>query len=325
MPHHHQHQHHQEQVSRCEEIREDLLALLLQEERSYRCTDAYYNCNCTPLTCATETADLSAPPNKSNIVKVDSLSSISDVRDLSFDEDTEHQHQQQQQCHEEHCFWRRQMYDWSVTVLDSFGMDREAVAVAFNLLDRYIVFECSKEGPDISRDDYQLYSMVSLYIAVKINEPYPRKLSVQALVDMSKHFYSKDVIESTERDILVAINWRVATPTALSYMRLFLEDLQLETGSKHDGKNCTMHHLQSTATALTELSVGDAFFVSYPSSSVGLAALLHAARLEPSATERQVKKLAQRAQAVVDTETSEFRAVFTQLEKICNHLHQRRH
>ena len=221
----------------------------------------------------------------------------------------------------QHCFWRQQMFQWSLTVLDSFSMEREAAAVAFNLLDRYISFECSKGGPAITRDDYQLYSMVCLYIAVKINEPYPRKLSVRSLVDMSKEFYSEDVIESTERDILDALHWRVATPTALSYVRLFLEELTAPTCEPSRRKNA-LHHLQATATTLAELAVGDAFFVSYPNSCVGLAALLHAARLEPSSSkDRFVRELVVRAQSVVDTETSEFRAVYAQLEKVRSSHH----
>ena len=296
----------------------ELLALCLQEERSYRCTDAYYYGRelSEPDTDLIHHEDsTSSQPSNNNIVKVCSFSSISDVRDVSLDDAEYHQR------HEERCFWRQQMFEWSLTVLDSFGMDREAAAVAFNLLDRYISFECRKGGPAITRDDYQLYSMVCLYIAVKINEPYPRKLSVRSLVDMSKEFYSEDVIESTERDILDALHWRVATPTALSYVRLFLEELSVPTCEPSRRKNA-IHHLQATATTLAELAVGDAFFVSYPNSCVGLAALLHAARLEPSSSkDRFVRELVVRAQSVVDTETSEFRAVYAQLEKVWSSHH----
>lgn len=298
----------------------DLLALSLQEERSYRCSDAYYNgfeFSEPGSNCVNHEDANSSESTKNIIVKVGSLSSISDVRDVSLDDEAQH-HQR----HEERCFWRQQMFQWSLTVLDSFSMDREAAAVAFNLLDRYISFECSKGGPAITRDDYQLYSMVCLYIAVKINEPYPRKLSVRALVDMSKNFYSEDVIEATERDILEALCWRVATPTALCYVRLLLEDLPVSTFEASRRKNA-YDHFQASAITLSEIAVGDAFFVSYPNSCVGLAALLHAAHLEPSITDRCVRELVLRAQSIVDTETSEFRAVYAQLEKLWSCHHQR--
>ena len=296
-----------------EDVCADLLALSLQEERSYRCTDAYYYGFelSEPGTNHINHEDATgSQPTRNIIVKVGSLLSISDVRDVSLEDEAEH-HQR----HEEHCFWRQQMFQWSLTVLDSFSMEREAAAVAFNLLDRYISFECSKGGPAITRDDYQLYSMVCLYIAVKINEPYPRKLSVRALVDMSKSFYSEDVIEATERDILEALNWRVATPTALCYVRLLLEDLKVSTFEPSLRKNA-YDHFQAIAVTLSEIAVGDAFFVSYPNSCVGLAALLHAAHLEPSITDRCVRELVLRTQSIVDTETSEFRAVYAQLEKL---------
>lgn len=299
----------QQQSDRCVEIQDSLHALLLQEERSYRCSDTYY-CASKPIVFVDHPQDCDAPP-KNNIIKVQSLTSISDVRDVAVEDEPEGQ-----QLNEEHCFWRQQMFDWSVTVLDSFGIDREASAVAFNLLDRFLAAESSKGGPEITRDDYQLYSMVCLYIAVKINEPYPRKLSVQVLVDMSKDFYSKEVIESTEREVLEGLNWRLATPTAVSYVRLF-QDLLAPSSAPFP--STTRYHLQATAYTLTELAVGDAFFVSYPNSCVGLAALLLAANLEPTIDESQVHDFLLHTQSVVDTETSEFRAVYRQLEKLSHH------
>ena len=209
------------------------------------------------------------------------------------------------------------MFDWSNTVVDSFGMDREAVAVSFNLLDRYLACECAKEGcPEITRDDYQLYSMVCLYIAVKIWETYPRKLSVQVLVDMSKNFYSKQVIETTERDILEALNWHLHPSTAVSFARL-LQEL-LPAAATAALSSSSSFHMQATAHTITELAVSDPFFVAFPNSCVGLAALLHAARLE-GLSEAVLHKFMAETRDLVDTESSDFRAVYLHLEKLYCH------
>jgi len=291
------------------EARDCLAALVRQEEMFYRCCDAYY-CD-SPKPQLHLQHDSSSIAN--SIVKVQSLTSISDVRDVT--EEVEHTEPVPNQ---HHCFFRQQMFDWSLAVLDSFGMDREACSVAFNILDRYLAIETNRGGPSVTRDDYQLYSMVCLYLAVKISEPYPRKLSVQVLVDMSKDYYCKDVIESTERDILESLNWHLHTPTELSYVRLFQQVL-MEDDADSMISSASSQHLQATATTLTELAVSDAFFVAYPNSCVGLAALIHAARLE-HISEHKIQKLQVLLQDLVDTDTSEFRAVYLQLEKLyCHH------
>jgi Cyclin, N-terminal domain len=105
-------------------------------------------------------------------------------------------HQQQQ----EFGAWRHQMFDWAVMVVDSIGADRESVACCFHLLDRFLVTELRRtRAPPITRDDYQLFCMTCLYIATKVIDPYPHKLSVQTLVDMSNN--------TTRSTLLNKRNW----------------------------------------------------------------------------------------------------------------------
>ena len=167
-------------------------------------------------------------------------------------------------------FWRQQMFDWACLVVDSFGMDREVVAVSFSLLDRYMARESARPGADeITRDDFQLFSMTSLYLAVKMLEPYPRKIGVEALVEMSRGFYTEDDIAVTEREMLVSLEWLVNPPTALSFTRLLWS---LFPG--HVPSSALL-----TSATLTEIAVADSFFVSHQPSLVGLASVIMAARL----------------------------------------------
>ena len=107
------------------------------------------------------------------------------------------------------------MFDWACMVVDSFGMDRQNVALSMDLLDRYVAHELARTDvaslPAVTRDDFQLFSMTTLYMAVKILEPFPRKITVQALVDMSRGFYSEIDIQVTEREILVGTSARTDT------------------------------------------------------------------------------------------------------------------
>jgi Cyclin, N-terminal domain len=192
-------------------------------------------------------------------------------------------------------YWRQQMLDWACMVVDSFQMDRDLVAISFGYLDRFVAAE---DLNDLVRDDFQLYSMTCLYLAIKLHEPYPRKLGLEALVDMSRGFYSAADIESTESDICKRLGWHLSPPTASEFAQLFSEVLLT-----------SQPRCQRTCATLTELALADPWFLDYAASTVGLAALCHAARLEGVSVSWEAL-----GDAVPLNE--EFYAVYRQLERL---------
>jgi hypothetical protein len=201
-------------------------------------------------------------------------------------------------------FYRQQMFDWACMVVDSFGMDREVVAVSFRLLDAYMSNEVNSPAEEVTRDDFQLFSMTCLYLAIKVLEPYPRKIGMKALVDMSRGFYTVDDIAVTERDILVSLEWRLNPPTALSFTRLLW--------SLFPGK--VSPSTQLTSTTLTEISVSDSFFIGRKSSLVGLAAVVIAARLH-GISDREVQYVLAAIEDVISIRgNAEFADLYSQLE-----------
>lgn len=168
-------------------------------------------------------------------------------------------------------FWREQMCNWAFVVVNNFDIEKETVSVAFNMLDRYVVHERSIPGaPSITREDYQLFAMTALYIAVKVLEPYPRKIAVDALVVMSRDFYSEEDILHTERDMLQALGWNINAPTVLSFSRLYLESI-MEQG-------CVLapqekDEIERICSMLSQQVVADSFFVPLKDSMIGLACL----------------------------------------------------
>ena len=168
-------------------------------------------------------------------------------------------------------FWRQQMCNWAFVVVDNFEISRETVSVAFNLLDRYVSHEQNVAGaPGITREDYQLFAMTALYIAVKVLEPYPRKIAVDALVVMSRHFYSEEDILHTERDMLMALDWKINVPTVLTFCRNFMDSM---------GDGFDRDEMERVCTHLSERIVSDAFFVPLKNSVIGLACVMHAANM----------------------------------------------
>eukprot|EP00977_Amphora_coffeiformis_P029463 scaffold40835_cov191-Amphora_coffeaeformis.AAC.1 len=168
-------------------------------------------------------------------------------------------------------FWRKQMCSWAFTVVKNFDIDKETVSVAFNMLDRYVVHEEKIPGaPEITREDYQLFAMTALYIAVKVLEPYPRKIAVDALVVMSRDFYSGDDITHTEREMLKALNWNINPPTVLTFARNFMKSMENE---------CDKLEMERICSLLSERIVADSFFVPLKDSVIGLACMMHATQL----------------------------------------------
>lgn len=204
--------------------------------------------------------------------------------------------------------WRQQMFDWACMVVDSFAMDREIVAMSFNILDRYIAKEEPRSSTSISRDDFQLFSMTCLYLAIKIVVPYPRKLSVEALVDMSRGFYSSEDVTVTERDILKALQWHVHPPTAMGFCRLYWSFFP----------KVPSVDMQRTCATMTEMAVADPLFVSHKPSDVGLAAVLHAARLD-GYNSKTVEGFLSNLDGLVSSNNGQFDFVYHQLEKLYCH------
>jgi hypothetical protein len=60
--------------------------------------------------------------------------------------------------------WRQQMYSWTRIVVCGLHLDRDTMAVAFSTLDRFLAIKL-RDNDEISKENFQLYSMVSLYFS----------------------------------------------------------------------------------------------------------------------------------------------------------------
>lgn len=162
--------------------------------------------------------------------------------------------------------WRRQMCTWAYAAMDTFDLDREIVAVSFSILDRYLANEASFDAR-ISKEDFQLFCMTAIYIAVKVLEP-TRKLSIEALVDMSRGYYNEEDVTVTEIDMLQSLKWHINPPTAVAFVRAYLELVP------------DADKLLSTCCHFVEMAVADSYFVSQKASDVAKAAILMAVEEE---------------------------------------------
>jgi hypothetical protein len=131
--------------------------------------------------------------------------------------------------------WRHQMLNWTFLLCRNIFPCHGGtiVAVTFNVLDRYLSALLASERHDdvwpLSKQDFQLSCMVSLYIATKLWVPANRNhLTVTTMVAISRGVYSEEIFCSTERDILLALDWHINPPTVMDFCNIYIDLLWID-------------------------------------------------------------------------------------------------
>jgi len=163
---------------------------------------------------------------------------------------------------------RAKMVEWQYQVADFCRFDRETVAIATNYFDRFLATSSAAEA-HTNTDLFQLAVMACFYTAAKIHEP--ESFEPWMLSKMSRGLYLPSEVETMERVILQAIEWRMNPPTALSFIKEFME--MLPACYLSDDVRPTVMNL---AKFQVELSVRIYQFVPVKASTIALAALLNA-------------------------------------------------
>jgi Cyclin, N-terminal domain/Cyclin, C-terminal domain len=117
---------------------------------------------------------------------------------------------------------RSKMVGWQYQVADFCSFNRETVAIATSYFDRFLSKDTAAEALS-NTDLFQLAAMTCFYTAAKIHEP--ESFEPWMLSKMSRGLYTAEQVEKMELVILKAIGWRMNPPTALSFVREFLDIL----------------------------------------------------------------------------------------------------
>lgn len=192
--------------------------------------------------------------------------------------------------------WRRRMCEWMFEVTDHYDFDREVVSFAFDYLDRSIPLAYGPtSNKKLSKREYQLYAVTSLYLAIKVHgEMDPNvhgerlKLRITNFQELSRGLFETETIEATEREMLSLFQWRVNPPTCAQYLSSFLRLLPerelMECESPREDVICRIFDV---AKYLTELSifVSD-FSFKYNPSMIAYSAILCAIEYIEESTKR---------------------------------------
>jgi hypothetical protein len=171
--------------------------------------------------------------------------------------------------------WRRRICEWIFEVVDHFGFDREVVSIALDYLDRSASLAAETSNKPLSKREFQLFAVSSLYIAVKLHgemdatEGARLKLKISSFQELSNGFFQVETIEAMERRILPMLNWRANPPTSTQFVARFFR--LLPEWSAHE---CTHSYREvagrifDVAKYLTELSCFNPSFTFHSKPSV---------------------------------------------------------
>ncbi|KAL7534093.1 hypothetical protein ACHAXR_005629 [Thalassiosira sp. AJA248-18] len=120
---------------------------------------------------------------------------------------------------------RMKVVDWCYDIVDKCHLDRDAVAVAMNLADRFMSSQDTTEDILYHRGQYQLLIISALYLSIKINEAV--SFSSDEFAAITHDTYSREEIEDMEQKILHRLEWRLCVPTAQAMGTGILDLLEL--------------------------------------------------------------------------------------------------
>jgi len=118
---------------------------------------------------------------------------------------------------------REKMIEWCYQMAEFCKFDGETVAIAISYLDRFVGNTEIGSHALYDLSIFQCAAMTALYTAVKINEP--AVINAKIVSNLSQGTYTEEQIERMEFNMLQALEWRVNPPTAIAFVRQFLEIL----------------------------------------------------------------------------------------------------
>jgi hypothetical protein len=179
--------------------------------------------------------------------------------------------------------WRRRLCEWMFEVTDHYDFDREVVSFAFDYLDRSISLAYGPTSrKKLSKKEYQLYAVTSLYLAIKVHGEMDSddgkriKLRISAFQELSRGCFKTETIEAKEIEFLALLQWRVNPPTCArciySYLHLLPEWTSAEFETPREDIIC---HIFDVAKYLTELSIFvSEFSFNYSPSTIAYGAII---------------------------------------------------
>ena len=122
---------------------------------------------------------------------------------------------------------RTAMVTWCQQLQKKLKLSPETASFAISFFDRYLSSGKGKSRQAL-QDKYlfQLSAIVSFYISIKLYEK--TELTVDTLVKICKGYYAKADIIETEEEILFSLDYHLATPLPIHFVKEYIKMLPSE-------------------------------------------------------------------------------------------------
>ncbi|CAF0720156.1 unnamed protein product [Adineta steineri] len=111
---------------------------------------------------------------------------------------------------------RSVLFDWLIEVSEVYHLHRETYHLSIAYIDQYL---CKKTN--LSKNKFQLLGITSLFVAAKLEEIYPPRLSDFSYV--TDNTCSEDDILDMELDLMNILNWHINPITSISWLLIYLQ------------------------------------------------------------------------------------------------------
>lgn len=166
---------------------------------------------------------------------------------------------------------REKMVDWYNEVAECCNFSCETVAIATSCLDRFVATKIGFRAL-VNSSFFRLAGMTALYITVKIYEV--EVMDPGMLSKLSQGLYTEDDIEKMEVRMLSALEWRVNPPTALAFVRQFLDMIH----SLASMNSITMNNVYDLSQIQIKLALRNSRLVATQNSTIAFASLVNSLR-----------------------------------------------
>ncbi|KAL3765057.1 hypothetical protein ACHAWU_009425 [Discostella pseudostelligera] len=199
---------------------------------------------------------------------------------------------------------RTKMVDWCYSVVDICQLERETVAVAMDMVDRFLSNKSSTVAMDVRRDrfQFQLLTITALYVSIKITMK--DALGSDFFASISRELYPVQEIEAMELILLQELSWYISVPTYVQMARhiLTLVSIHAHVTFEQTKWAAILDEVEYQA----ELAVRDYHFVTQRPSTVAVAAILNLAdRFSKDESQAFVRAIL----SVMDNAEFEFEAI----------------
>ena len=172
---------------------------------------------------------------------------------------------------------RQRVIDWCYDTIDVCELNRETVAVAMNLADRFMCTPSAEQTELVyRRGQYQLLVITALYVSVKINEP--TTFSSADFAAVTHNTYTKTELEEMEQTLLHGLGWRcsVHTPQQIGMCIIELLKMHIIPSQAISSDGPTWNFLEEELAFQSQSAVRDYFFTTERSSTIAAISFLNA-------------------------------------------------